>query len=202
MKGYPPPEQSEAWDRQAGESAKAFQAFGIYRDLGPARSLLRVGQELGKARALLERWSSKYSWTTRARDWDSELDRRAREAQAAAIQAMGRGHAGAAACAIRALMVPVQELTRRIDTGDEIFAHLAPEELLSFAIRSARALERLTQVERLSRGDPPRSDAEDVATGNIPDTWELALSQAIERDPEIARLASDLFARVTQYQSH
>src|SRR5437868_6212539 len=42
------------------ESAKAFAAFSVYLNLGPERSLLTVGQKVGKCGALLERWSRKF----------------------------------------------------------------------------------------------------------------------------------------------
>lgn len=53
-----------------GESAKAFQAFAIYRDLGPDRSLERTAQALSKSSRVLAEWSGKYDWTARARAFD------------------------------------------------------------------------------------------------------------------------------------
>jgi len=38
----------EAWDRQPGETAKAYAAFGLYRDLGPSRSAAKVREKYGK----------------------------------------------------------------------------------------------------------------------------------------------------------
>ncbi len=63
------------WERQLGESRKAFDAFRRYRDMGPTRSLTRVGQELGKSRALMARWSSRWRWVERAESWDDQQDR-------------------------------------------------------------------------------------------------------------------------------
>lgn len=36
------------WERQEGESAKAFEAFTIYAGLGADRSLRAVAQQLGQ----------------------------------------------------------------------------------------------------------------------------------------------------------
>lgn len=47
------------------ESAKAFEAFSVYLNMGPERSLGAVGQKLGKSRGLLERWSAKFDWAGR-----------------------------------------------------------------------------------------------------------------------------------------
>ena len=38
------------WERQPTETAKAFYAFTLYRDLGYKRSLAKVRQEYGKGR--------------------------------------------------------------------------------------------------------------------------------------------------------
>jgi hypothetical protein len=72
-------EPAESWERLDGESARAFEAFGLYRDLGPQRSLAKVRQELGKSRGLLERWSSRHAWVQRAALWDGRADRLRRE---------------------------------------------------------------------------------------------------------------------------
>lgn len=59
------------WDRQPGETSKAYQAFSIYRDLGAARSVRRVSEELAKTQTVIKRWSSAYNWVERAAAWDS-----------------------------------------------------------------------------------------------------------------------------------
>jgi hypothetical protein len=67
------------WEMQEGESAQAFEAFAIYRDMRADRSLSRVGQKLGKSGGLIERWSSENSWQERVLAYDQYLDRRERE---------------------------------------------------------------------------------------------------------------------------
>ncbi len=59
---------------QPGETSKAFAAFCAYRDMGPERSLVAVGRELGKSGTLLERWSDRHQWTTRAAAYDAHMD--------------------------------------------------------------------------------------------------------------------------------
>lgn len=54
-----------AWERQPDETSRAYEAFVIYRDLGPERSLTKVAQELGKSRSLMARWCSQHAWVDR-----------------------------------------------------------------------------------------------------------------------------------------
>lgn len=63
------------WDRMDEESATAFEAFVVYRDLGAGRSLSKAGEKLGKTAGTLSRWSADFSWTSRALEWDRHLDR-------------------------------------------------------------------------------------------------------------------------------
>ncbi len=65
------------WDIQPGETARAYQAFAIYRDMGPERSLAKAGQKLGKNLTTITGWSTKYGWVERAAAFDAEAARRA-----------------------------------------------------------------------------------------------------------------------------
>jgi hypothetical protein len=47
------------------ESAKAYNAFRIYAEMGDKRSLRAVGQKLGKSTTIIERWSSEWKWGER-----------------------------------------------------------------------------------------------------------------------------------------
>lgn len=68
---------TKPWERQEGESVKAFEAFIVYLNLGEERSLRAVGQKLGKSRALIERWSSDNGWVKRVAAYDADVQRKA-----------------------------------------------------------------------------------------------------------------------------
>jgi hypothetical protein len=72
------------YDRLPGETAKAYAAFSLYRDMGIERSVDAVSKVLGKSTVFLCRWSSKYEWVERAEAWDIDQDyERQKEAIAA-----------------------------------------------------------------------------------------------------------------------
>lgn len=68
---------TKPWERQEGESIKAFEAFTVYLEMGDERSLRAVGQRLGKSRALIERWSRTYQWVERVASYDADVQRKA-----------------------------------------------------------------------------------------------------------------------------
>ena len=127
----------DLWEQQEGETAKAFEAFCVYRDLGPSRSIAKTGQSLGKNRVTLEQWSSKYEWVKRATAWDAEQDRIARQAQVDEIVKMRKRHAKLAC----------DMLTKAAE---------ALEVLPKSEIKAAdvsRMVDVASKLERLSRGD-------------------------------------------------
>ena len=127
----------EPWERQPEETPKAFEAFCVYRDLGPERSIAKAGKRLGKNRVTLEQWSSKFDWVKRTAAWDAEQDRIARQEQIKAIKAMRNRHAGMA----KAMIVKAGRALQRI-----------PDEEIK-ASDISRMIEVASKLERISRGD-------------------------------------------------
>lgn len=63
------------YNMQPGETSLAYQAFEVYRDMGPGRTLARVSAVLGKSEAFLSRWSFRNGWVSRAEAFDAEAAR-------------------------------------------------------------------------------------------------------------------------------
>lgn len=127
----------EPWERQEGETARAFEAFAVYRDMGVERSIRKVAQKLGKSSTQIGEWSSKYDWVERVRAWDVEQDRISRLEHIKAIKAMRNRHAGMA----KAMIVKAGRALNRIP-DDEI----KPSDI-------SRMIEVASKLERISRGD-------------------------------------------------
>lgn len=87
----------KAWERQAGESEKAFEAFTVYRDMGEERTFTAVCRKLGKSRTLIDRWNKRWNWRERARAYDNDMERAARAKAVKDRQAMTERHIGIAA---------------------------------------------------------------------------------------------------------
>lgn len=66
------------WERGTNESARAYEAFVVYRDMGAARSLEKVQQKLDKSTTMLGRWSGEHNWQARVRAYDDYIDAKAR----------------------------------------------------------------------------------------------------------------------------
>lgn len=132
-----PEPATEPWERQDGETARAWEAFCKYRDMGPDRSLRKVVQALNKNLTTIAEWSSKYEWVKRVAAWDAEQDRIARQEQIKAIKAMRNRHAGMA----KAMIVKAGRALQRI-----------PDEEIK-ASDISRMIEVASKLERISRGD-------------------------------------------------
>ena len=68
---------TKPWERQEGESVKAFEAFTVYLEMGDERSIREVAQRLAKSRTLIGRWSVTYQWVGRVAAFDADVQRKA-----------------------------------------------------------------------------------------------------------------------------
>ena len=67
--------KEKTWERQAGESEKAYEAFTIYRDMGEKRTLIAVAEKLHKSSSLIRRWKERWNWIERVRLYDNEIEK-------------------------------------------------------------------------------------------------------------------------------
>lgn len=127
----------EPWERQKGETSRAYEAFCTYRDMGASRSINKTAQKLSKNRTTIAEWSARNDWVKRVAAWDMEQDRIARQAQTDEIKKMRKRHADLA----NAMLVKAAKALQRIPE-DEIKAGDV-----------SRMVETAAKLERISRGD-------------------------------------------------
>jgi len=61
--------KGDPWDRQKGESNRAYEAFLMFRDMGVNRERKVVMEIYPNS----QNWSGKFDWTRRAESWDDHL---------------------------------------------------------------------------------------------------------------------------------
>lgn len=127
------------WERMPGESSKAYEAFSVYRDMGPRRSQLKVAKELTKSRPYIGELSSKFDWVNRASAWDAENERLKLEAHFESIRVMREEHAE-----LGKLMVEVAK---------QSFGVLLEKTGRISANAAVQIAAEGTKIERLARGD-------------------------------------------------
>ena len=84
------------YDRETDESAKAFEGWTIYRDLGAERSLQKASEMYyghGGNVGQFERWSRRYGWVARARAFDDEREMIRRSAIEDHLKTQAEDHA-------------------------------------------------------------------------------------------------------------
>lgn len=123
------------WERQKGESEKAYEAFVTYRDMGSERSLRAVSRALGKSKTIIDRWSREKGWVERVRAYDNDLEKEARAKAIKDRKAMTERHIGIA------MQVQKKAL--------EALANLSVEDMSPKDIKEY--IKMATELERLNR---------------------------------------------------
>lgn len=78
------------WDQQPIESAKAFERFALYRDMGAGRSLRKLAKDLELNPSTLAEISKKHDWQERIAAFDVYIDKASQHNQVAQVKAMKR----------------------------------------------------------------------------------------------------------------
>jgi hypothetical protein len=138
-------EEKHDWDRQPGESSKAYAHFCLYRDMSVNRSLRQMEKLDGCTSQLrqLMRWSSKWRWVERCQLYDDYNERQLRVQQEKERREMHKRHAKIAMLGQNILIKGMEELLAKVQNGQQ---NLAPTEL-------ARLMDVSVKIERLARGE-------------------------------------------------
>jgi hypothetical protein len=141
----------QPWERLPEETSKQYEAFCIYRDLGPSRSLEKCGKEMAEIGQqsyhpkYIRSLSSKHNWVSRAMSYDNYLEKLIREENELAIQEMVRRHAEESK--------EIQTAIKSLKEDPEI-KNLTPKEKAYFFDALSRSYANMARFERLSRGVP------------------------------------------------
>lgn len=164
------------WSRRSGEPGMAYDAFLIYRELGPTRTSTEVARIVSKQSSLIRKWMGKWEWQMRCALWDEKMLARRDEAALGEAAAMGRRQAQ--------LGMQLQEKAKeRLGTMQP--AELSPQDTIRMATAGA-------ELERTARGEEKGEAGGNIIfniTMKAPPKWAPAgmvkeISKAIEEGAE------------------
>ena len=162
-----------------GESARAFEAFRAYLELGSQRRYAAVGRKFGASLCTVKRWASDFDWRGRIKNHSAQLADQYTET-AGAVQREEFLDAAARAKTFRdrqyalaeALLDAAERYLETMDAGD-------PDQM-SFS-DACKALEIASRL-----GGQAAGDANDSASGNgrsLSDHLSTLLDQAYRETP-------------------
>jgi hypothetical protein len=127
------------WERMEGESARAYEAFRLFRDDGPRRTVDGIRGRVDVSERTLQGWSSKFDWRDRSLAWDDECARVEDRQRLDDIRTMYDMHRRVGRVAVTKALQALQNLpVDRIPPG-----------------AAARLLELGTRIERQTLGTSP-----------------------------------------------
>ena len=165
---------TKPWERQEGESVKAFEAFTVYLEMGDERSIREVAQRLAKSRTLIGRWRVTYQWVERVAAFDADVQRKAHAKAVKKRRNMVDRHISIA------LKMQEKALAALASMKPE---EIDPKNLVAF-VREATRLERENRTDIVVETDPNKgaeagaSSLADV----ISEAWERRRQQQDESD--------------------
>ena len=106
--------ERKPWEKQPSETAKAYAAFLLYRDLPAVDRSVAAAWGRKKGRKRVERWCTAHDWVNRAAEHDSDLASRRRERRAKELE---RAQDNAVTLA-RAALAKVAERIQRLDVEE------------------------------------------------------------------------------------
>src|SRR5438132_2063643 len=139
-------DQQQPWNRQVGESSKAYAHFCLYRDMGQERSLRNLARHAESMPDVnqLKRWSSRWNWVERCQKYDDHLLHQDRLRQEKERREMVSRHARIAVLSQNLVVKGIEKLVAEVEQGRHDLSASDASRLLDVAVK----------IERLSRGEP------------------------------------------------
>ena len=144
-------EEKHEWDRLTGESSKAYAHICLYRDMGTGRSLRQMKGVVECTSHLrqLMRWSARWKWVERCRQYDDHLELQDRLQAEKDRREMHKRHARMGMLAQNFAVRKLEKMINKIET-DKDQDPASPAQV-------AHILDIGVKVERLARGEATES---------------------------------------------
>lgn len=147
--------ETKPWERQKGESEKAYEAFSVYLNLGTGRTITEVTKRLEKSRTLIDRWQVRYNWYDRVREYDNDQQRLAKKENEKALRDMYA----------RQTKIAMSVQTKALQALDKLDPETMSAKDIKEYIKMATELERLTRnnsLEMSSHEEAANESTDDV----------------------------------------
>ncbi|MCM1530109.1 MAG: hypothetical protein NC093_08965 [Alistipes sp.] len=146
------------WERQKGESEKAYEAFANYRDMGENRTDVAVANKLRKSCTLIRRWKKLWDWAERVRAYDNWLEKSARQKIVKNRQDMIDRHIRIA----KDLQGKALSALQNADLDEMSFKDI--REVLKMATELERITQGMAEVESTPKEQESRTSFADIIT--------------------------------------
>ena len=137
---------SEVWEKRESETARAYRAFCVYRDMGVDRSLAKVREKLDKKTGYerqLGEWSSDHEWVKRVAAYDAHLEALLRNEQEERLVAERRRQTERELTDTTRLLTEFDDLIKQVESGADTLTLAALD-------TQAAYLERIYRMRRLA----------------------------------------------------
>lgn len=142
-------ENLRPWERQDGETEKAFSAFKAYLEMED-RNICQLAKRFAKSRQLVDKWKQKYNWQERCIAWDKSLQEIEYKTAVKERKKMAKRHIAIA----MSMQAKAVEALQKIDVSK-----LNANEII-------RLFDTAVKIERLSRGEATENQVQEI-TQNI-----------------------------------
>ncbi|MFA7327122.1 MAG: hypothetical protein WC121_10690 [Candidatus Kapaibacterium sp.] len=143
------------WEMHPDESAKAFNYFVAYRDMGAGhRSLMNVATLFGVSEQAIAYYSSPCHWVKRVDAYEKHIDIELSKETIKNLKAMRKRHINNIRATETALMLPIKEVLTRVNDGRLKLEELDLSDLLFIVNKNASVLSKVVDTERKVNDQP------------------------------------------------
>ncbi len=169
------PDSPTPWERQEGESSRAFEAFVVYRDLPAKNRAYNLVVDALYTNApwavrTIQRWATAHGWEARVTAWENQLDRAKRDAQVDTVKLMTKRHLE------QAMAMQAKGLAALNGISESQMTPADARLLITEGIKAER-LARGQSTEKIERGESieqPQPDLSDLSDEELTRMAELA----------------------------
>ena len=183
------------WEKHFEENSKAYQAFCLYRDMGPYRTLEKCTKEIAESwqktyhPKYIRNLSAKHNWVERSEAYDEYLEKIIRETNEEAIPEMVRRHAEDS----KDIQTAIKDLK-----DDPKLDEMTPKEKAYFFDALSRSYANMARLERLSRGVPTENIKQEKEFKEVKN--DAITKESLEK-PEVRKKANQLIRAIADSKS-